>query len=372
MTQSPNTVQNLEKGRISALQLGFLAVTFVIATADVFLPAFVAQEAQQDSWLSVIIGMASSFVIVMIFLTLALRYPGKTIIEYSCDILGKPLGKLAGLVFIYYFFDIATAVTRELGEIFVISFNPESPILVYALITILVSAYAVSKGLEVIVRVNEFILPVGMGILGLIAVINISATDLNNFLPVLANGILPPLKGGILIQAWMIQTVILLQFIPYVKDKNKVRKSLSISILVLGMGMELGVLTVAVFGKLTGELLFPALEYVRYASIGEYIQNLDITIMGVWIIGIFIKITVAYYALVLSISQWSGLKTVKPIILPVGILIAVISVTAAERINSVYNFAHYTLPFLSFTAAFVLPVILLTVSLIKGKPAGEK
>jgi len=73
----------LEKGKISAFQLSLLSITAVIATADVFLPSYVAQEAQQDSWISVILGTASSMLIVMMFLALGLSFPDKTIIQYS-------------------------------------------------------------------------------------------------------------------------------------------------------------------------------------------------------------------------------------------------------------------------------------------------
>lgn len=362
----------LEKGKISAYQLCLIFITMVIATADVFLPSYVAQEAQQDSWISVILGCASSLLIIMMFLALGLRFPDKTIIQYSCDILGKPLGKLVGFIYLYYLVDVGTAVARELGEIFVIAMNPRAPLLIYPMITILVGSYAVARGLEVIARVNEFIVPLGLGILAFIAIANIKETDLRNYLPVLANGILPPIKGGLLIQSWLLEFVIILQLIPYVKDKKNIRKYTTVSVGILFLSMELGVLTIAVFGKLTGELLFPALEYVRFASIGEYIQNLDITIMGVWITGIFAKTTIVYYAIVLGLSQLCGLKTFKSMILPVGLILLSISMAASERIVSLYNFLHRTLPVYSFFVAFLIPALLLVTAVIRGIPGNGK
>ncbi len=44
-------------------------------------------------------------------------------------------------------------MSRELGEIFVIAFNPVSPLVVYIIVALTVAAYAVSEGLEVIARV---------------------------------------------------------------------------------------------------------------------------------------------------------------------------------------------------------------------------
>jgi spore germination protein KB len=359
----------LEKGKISAFQLSLLSITAVIATADVFLPSYVAQEAQQDSWISVILGTASSMLIVMMFLALGLSFPDKTIIQYSCDILGKPLGKLVGFIYLYYLVDIGSAVARE---IFVTAFNPESPLIIYPLITLLVASYAVTKGLEVIARVNEFILPAGIGILAFLAIVNIHESDVRNFLPIMTNGILPPVKGGILIQSWLLEIVIILQLVPYVRDKKNIKKYTAISVGILGLSMALGVLIFAVFGRMTGRLLFPALEYARFANIGEYVKNLDITIMAVWITGMFIKAAIIYYAIVLGLSQLCGLKTYKTMILPVGLVLLSISMATSERIVSLYNFLHRIMPFYSFFVAFAIPALLLAVAKIRGLPRARR
>ncbi|MGE5629497.1 MAG: GerAB/ArcD/ProY family transporter, partial [Caulobacteraceae bacterium] len=98
MSNKADSPQTPEKGRISALQFALLNTTLIIATADVFLPAFVAQEAKQDSWIAVIIGTVTAGVIINILITLGLKYPDKTLTEYSCDILGKPLGRVIGML----------------------------------------------------------------------------------------------------------------------------------------------------------------------------------------------------------------------------------------------------------------------------------
>ena len=361
-----NPYEAKDKGRISIIQFVFLAVTLVIATADVFLPAFVAQEAKQDSWISVILGTITSLVFVNMFITLGLKYPEKTLIQYSCDILGKPLGKLVGLLYIYYFLFIAWMVSRELGEIFVTAFNPSAPVLVFSITVIIVAAYAILSGLEVIARVNEILIPSGIGVLMFIALINVPNMDFKNFLPIMYNGFYPAVKGAILIQAWQLETVILLQFVPFIKDKDKIRKGVSASIIILGLSLGVGVLTIATFGSLTGKLLFPALEYVRIASLGTYIQNLDISIMIVWIAGIFIKIAISYYAAVLSISQYLGLKSYKQVIIPVGVLIICFSMATTKMLVDFIHSLHYIFPFLSFTMGAVIPGILLLVSVVKA------
>ena len=95
--------------------------------------------------------------------------------------------------------------------------------------------------------------------------------------------------------------------------KKNLRKGFSIAILGIGFSFMLGVLTIALFGNLTPKLQMAALEYIRYASLGKYIKNLDIIIMVVWISGIIIKLMVFYYISTISISQLFGLESYKKI-----------------------------------------------------------
>lgn len=371
--KSFNQYQIQERGIISSTQLALAFITVVIVTADVFLPAFVAQESGRDSWIAVIIGSATSLIITSIFLTLALRYPEKTIVQYSVDILGKPLGKVIGLVYIYYFTLSAWSITRELGEIFVISFNPDSPIIAYSIIVIAVAAYAVWGGVEVIARLTELLLPLGLGILVLIAFVNIPLIDLKNYLPIMNNGIGPVLRGGFLIQSWIGHTIVLLQVIPFVEDKHKIRKKTALGILALCFALEIGVLTIAVFGEFTAKLYFPALEFVRIARLGSYIENLDVIIMVVWIAGIFLKIAWFYYASVLSIAQFCGLKSYRQLVVPIGVLIICFSIVYAKNIMEVVNGTHYLLPLFNTSLSVIIPVILLIVSFIRhGRSKKDK
>lgn len=53
---SKSSAASIGREKISVLQFSFLLITIVLATADVFLSALVAQQAGRDSWISVIIG----------------------------------------------------------------------------------------------------------------------------------------------------------------------------------------------------------------------------------------------------------------------------------------------------------------------------
>lgn len=366
MVKKLSANQEQERGMISPFQLSLLVITSQIATSDIFLPAFIAQEAGRDSWISVLIGGLFSLIIVNIFLTLGLRHPDRTLIQYSCDLLGKPTGKIVGLLFILFFLSISWMTTRKLGEIYVTSFNQFVPIVVIFIITIAVSAFAVLNGIESIARVNEVLLPIGISVLILIAILNIQNMDMGKFLPVLYNGIVPPLKGSLLILAWVVRTILVLQLIPFTKRKEKIRTSVNFAIGLLILSLLLGTLITSVFGEYTKKLIIPALEYVRYAKLDPFIQNFDITIIVVWISGIFIEISLTFYVSVHCIAQLFSLKSYKNLIVPTGILIITFATISPKSLIELLNFLHYIFPFYVIAMALVLPLILLFASLIKG------
>lgn len=364
----PISILRLEKGRITALQLAFLIITLVISTADVFAPKFIALEARQDSWIAVIIGTAFSLFSVFLLLSLGLKYPDKTLFQYTCDILGNFLGKIVCFIYLFYFIHIAWTVNRELGEILVTALNPEAPIMIYNTTTVLVAAYAVYMGIEVIARINGITLPIGLAILAFVFVVNLPKVDLGNFLPILYDGIAPPVRGALLIQGWLLEAVLILQLIPITRDTERIKRNTLLSIVVLGISMELGVFTIAIFGPLTEQFLFPALEYVRFASLGRFLENLDISIMGVWIIGIFVKVSLFYYIAVVATAQLFNLKSYKYMIAPVGVLISCLSTVTGESIIDIMHFIHFIFPLYSLTIGFIIPGLLLLVSVIRRKP----
>jgi len=365
MDKAPDFKQLQEQGKISNFQITLLIITLVIATADVLLPAFVAKQAHQDSWISVIIGTISGLIFINLFLILGIKYSDKTIVQYACDILGKPLGKLVAFIYIYFFLFNTAITARELQEILGLFFNIETSI--FNLLIIIIAAYSLYGGLEVIARLNNILLPLGMLTLIFIGFLNIPKMDFNYFLPILSDGIAPPLRGALLIQTWLLKSIVLLQLIPFITKKERLHRNISIATIMLGNGLMIGVLLISIFGPLTKHMIFPALGYVRVIRFGQYIEHIDALIMLIWLTGIFINIAIYYYATVLGLAQLFSLKSYKSMIIPVGILTICFSIIIARNQTEILNFIHYIYPFYVSSIAVIIPIILLLISTIKNK-----
>jgi len=369
MDKSFNTFIPQEKGQISVFQLSLLVITVVASTIDIFFPSLIAQNAGPDSWISVIIATLATLISIYIFLVLSLRYPNKTLIQYSCDILGKPLGKILGFIYIFNFLQVAIAINKDFSELYVTAFNEYAPPLLYHIFMTLIAAYAVLLGIEVIARNNTILGAIGIGVLALVVSFNLPDLTLEYFKPILYNGIKPVLRGSVIIHGIMLDIIVALQFIPFVRaqEKSKIKGYVLVTTLVLGISLELGVLAIGLFGPLTKLLVFPALEYTQLARLGAYLTNLEILIAGVWIGGIFIKLAIYYYVCVLGIAQLFSVNSYKPMIVPVGIFIITFATVAREPIGKFFYILHYIDPVAGIIYGLIIPSVLLVVSFIKGK-----
>mgnify|MGYP000855194560 FL=1 len=356
-----------KKVQISPIQLFFLIATTVLTTVDIFVPAFVAQEAKNDSWISALLSGAVSFLFVWVQLKLYSRYKGSTLIEICKKAAGKLFGTIIGLLYTVYFVLISVYVSAEMGQSLKTAFMPLTPTWVFVVVPILISAYAVGRDIEVIARINEIIFPFGIAALLLLYLTNMGELDLKFFLPVLKDGFIPPLRSGLVILGWAGEVIVIMQLLPHINKQEKINKFVFYGNLVVALGIFSGTMVYALFGPLTEMFLIPSLEFARFASLGKYFCNFDLIIMAIWVTGIYIKLITFYFVASFSLAQLCNVNNYKTLVLPVGLLIGSLAISSEVKIVEVFHFLHYIFPLYSITMTFVIPLILLVLSFFRKK-----
>lgn len=91
-----------------------------------------------------------------------------------------------------------------------------------------------------------------------------------------------------------------------------------------------------------------------------------------WFITIYFKMTLYFYASVLGIAQIFNLKHYRPLILPLGMVLAVLSFTMYEDVVKQQDFdVKVTIPH-SLIIGLFLPLIMLVVSVFQKETIEEK
>ncbi len=365
-------MKKLEKGIISSSQLIFLLITTVMPTAILFAPTVSIKAAGRDAWLSfLILPILFGITVVYVITVLGMRFPGKNIVEYTEEIMGRWPGKILGFTYAFYIIYSNAIIVRELGEFLVTIFMPETPLIVFIAAVLIVTASAVRNGLEIISRLNELFLPLMFIMLFTISIIVLGEADFKRLLPVMANGVKPVLAGSTIPLDWISQVAFLAIFMPYVNDYKKCRSAGFKAVFTLCIILTANVIiSFAIFGQVSAFHSFPTYYLSFYISVRGFFERMEAVIVMIWISTIVIKIAIWYYAAVLSTAQLLELQDYRPIVLPLGVITAVLSITNFNNyVEMVDYIANVDLLF-SLTYNFFIPIALLLIAVILNK--GEK
>lgn len=352
--------------KISPKQFIYLIVSVILSTATIFLPSIVASKAEQDSWMSVIMATSFSIPVFCLYYIISAIFKDKTLFSFLEDIFGKIVGKAIASLYLLFFIHLTVIMLRELFEIMRSAFMPKTPPIVFSFALMIVASYAVTKGFVAIARMNEVVFPFGMGLLAFVIFFSMPYVKLENFLPILANGLLPPMKGALPLISWMLESVIILAIFPHISDSKKVLKSGIISLVFIAFALMLGVLAIGIFGsKTTADFKFTALEMTRTIRLSNYFARLDSIIMAIWIEGIFMKITVFTYIIVKGFSDVLNLDDYRFAVLPIAAIMIPMSVFVSSNIDELYNFLKDKFFYETVIFEVILPLFIFFVAKIR-------
>lgn len=359
----------LEDGRVNNRQAALLLTTVVISTAVLFVPSITAEAAKQNGWISLLlVATAYGLLVALVVVKLGGLFPGQTVVEYAPRIMGPVLGKLVGIGYILWFVHINAIIVREFGDFLLSAFMPETPLMAFNIVLLILAAWGVKGGLEVICRAGEWVFPLFITSLVIIFLGLIPDYDWSNLLPVMEEGIRPVLLGGLAPAGFRGEIVIMLMFLPYINHHKKTGRYLAVTVVLLGVLLALTtVMTSAVMGGLTQYLTFPTFSLARFVSIAHFIERMEALILVMWVAGVTLKAAAFYYAGVLGAAQLLGLRDYRSLVLPMGLIVAVWSQSLFQNTRELVTWLTTIWPTYSYTFELVIPLLLLLVAALRKK-----
>jgi spore germination protein KB len=365
----------LDDGKIKARQAGFLMFSFLMGSAILLIPGIVTSIAKQDGWLSMILASLFGIGIVYIYTTLGLMFPKQSIIQYSEIILGKWVGKIVGLLYIWFFFHLGTVVTRNFSDFILTIALTGTPAVIISGAFLAVIAFAIRGGIETISRVDEIILPVRELVVILIIILVLKELKPDNFMPIMGEGVIPILKGSIPATAFPFgETILFAMLLPNISNIQKVKKTYVVTILLSGISLTIIVmLTILVLGPLIASRMnFPVQTVIQHINIAGFLTNLDALGMLIWVSTGFVKIAICYYCTAIGIAQWFRLSDYRSIVTPVGILILIFSISVYQNYVEETSLSSSIWPFYALPFELLLPLLLLIIAKIRKLDGREK
>jgi spore germination protein KB len=358
------------KEKISNNQFLVLIILFTIGTASLIAPPLLVGTAKQDAWLSSIIGIGFGLLFGKLYGMLALRYPTLTLAEYSEKILGKWIGKTVSFLFFLYTLILTAGLLRIIGDLLTTHILTETPIQAIEILFLLTVIMGVRLGLETIARTSEMLLPYVLIFFVLLVLFLLPQIEFENISPFLENGMNPVLRGAFrTLGVPFLDLVVFLMITPSVVTQKKIEKTMLIGILMGGIILLLiTLLSILVLGVgLTSRLNYPTFVLAEKIDIGNFIQRIEILSGATIFISLFIKISICFYSLVLSIAQPIQLKNNKILTFPLGIMVVTLSIILFPNIVYFNFFLLKAWTPITIIYGLILPLLLLVVDSIKSK-----
>lgn len=357
----------METPGITLRQVFWLIVCSRFIFTLVLIPYF--QELQQLR--NIIVGLTIIIPMYLLsaffFTALWKKFPELTLIECLNVVLGSWIGRLVGMLYLFYFLVQASITLRIFNDFLAAQFFNNTPALVIGLGILLVIAYCIYMGLEVLGRCAQVLGPLIFAGVLILVLLSLPQAHWLNVLPSkdidVPDLFLAALPGLTRWSEWAWLAMI----VPYIGNKEKLRKTAYGGILfVTAFWFILLVPIVAIFSPdMVPDLSFPTLQMVQIISIGDFLERLDALVLGLWVFGAFLKIGILYYVGVLGSAQWFGLKRYKSLILPAGLILLFVSVLLFSNEVEVKSFGKYMVP-VDFFFIFIVPAALLAVYFGKG------
>ena len=352
----------LDKGKISNLQFIFLFIGYILGSS--LLLSVSEYKSMPNTWIVVLVALLIGLMLVFIFSSLARKFKTQSLIEINNIVYGKIIGTFISLLYFSYLFILTSLDVRFFGDFFVSLIMPDTPIIIFGIMITFVAAVAVKKGLEVIARVSSILV-----ILTIIEIITTSfllITEINpsNFLPILdisLNDFM--VSTNFLAFALFGETILFMLVFPHLDKKSSRYKCSFIPLLIAAGIIEFVALrTTSIFGESGALYTYSAYESIRLINIGKIFTRLELFLFISIIFSNFIKLTLLYYCLVLTVAKILRLNSYTHLVYPLGIIIVCFSTIIFEYYGEQMNFGMIAFPIVAFPLHLVIPLLSLVIS----------
>ena len=359
----------MEKTRISSIQLFLLLSGFLFGSTVILAPT---RGAGNDAWLALLLGGAGGILLMWVYATIALLNPAKTLVDILKEKLGKVVGSIFSVLYIWYFIHLASLLFRNFGEFICTTTFPETPMAVVIGLLAIVLLYTVNSGIEVLGRLSELLVPIIPLIVSIINLSLIATHDFTAFLPILENGISPVLNAAFNFIAFPFgETVAFLMLFPHLNKKERLKKVvlLSAAVTVL-LGIIIFFRDISVLGS----------DLIAHTTFISHLTSLLIPGFNVeplvdinLLIGGGVKISVCIYAAARALSQLAGISDYRKLTGAISTFCVVLSIWIYENVLEMFSWAERVWPYYSLPFQILIPLLLLLLSLErKNKPSKSR
>lgn len=316
------------KERIDRLQYFFMIPNLLFGKAIGITAGIIVRKIGADVWTSMSIGLAISIVFVMLMVYISSKFPDKTIIHYSKEILGEWVGKLLAIILAVYFafaYGVsANVMLMHLKEYFL----PQTPFIILSLIYTLACAYGVALGPEVVIRFSFFAFIMLWGINTTMVLGTMQDFSFINLEPLFDRGVGANLFNSVYVFCDTTMVILAVGMVyPMLNKKKKIMPITFASMIVACVSIiiwpifEVGVLGADVMKQ----FVVVCMQQVRSAQLTRYLPRYELIMVSFFVWSVYAQSVIMFFSSQYAIKDTFNLRKDRKIIYiltPIFIFIA--------------------------------------------------
>lgn len=356
--------------KITNFQLFCLLVILVCPIGVLEQPHRLLHIANNNAWLSFIPVIIPGALLIMMYgqIIKKSRQPFPLLLE---EHLGKALGRILGSAYILLFILTCSYTLRFFIEYMKVNVLPATPISIFIGVILLVGMAAIKMGLNSIARISELIVLIGLSFtLSIVLISLFNNFHIEHIQPVAyidykTFGI--SIFQATFILSKMMPVLCLAFFLPAKEKSQSIMNKVLLTYVPL---MTLTTFAVIVTRGTMPSLsfLFPTVNMIRLARIGDFIQNLDILFIAVWILGVFGAVTIPWFMACYTAQRIFNLQDYRFLAAPSTVIIGVLSIIISHNNLEVIIWSQVIIPCLFTFFFIVIPFIISIICLFKPVP----
>lgn len=363
----------LDKKKITGTQFMFSVACFIQSSS--LLTSFFTSITKQDSWIAVILGSIASLPILLIYAYMMKIFPNKNLIEINDMVFGPVIGKIFSIIYVWFFMTLSAINTKDLAEFVQKTILEDTPSIVVVGLLFILCAWAIRNGIEIVTRYSLLFTFIAMVIVILTVFFTVEHMEMDNFLPILQQPKMTYVQATHIITTIPFgEIVVFLMIHPNLDIEPKKRmKYLLYGFLIGGLTLLIVVLRdIAVLSKTIEIFLLPSFETLRLISVYSTLSRVESLFAVTLIILMFFKISILYYVSVMGVAYIFKMKSYKPLVLSIGVIIIIYSYNVYPSIIAHMESGSKTAPFGWYVIESILPLITVITAKIRKLPKQEK
>ncbi|MDF2815261.1 MAG: spore germination protein [Paenibacillus sp.] len=346
--------------KLSTRQIFWMLITMALGVTLLLTIEQTIRISRQDAWISVLFGGVISIWAVFVAVKLSSLFPNQTFVEYTQVLLGKWLGKAVLVLYFAQWYSVTGVILREFSELMNL-IMPRTPTWAISCAMLLVVVYATALGIEVIGRCSEFIGPLAVFIVVIALLLSINNVNTERVLPIYTEiGFWKIIQGSIPSAGFIGQNVIIMMLIAFLpKPKGVMSKAIWGTFTAAILASCSSFFVIALFGITVPEKMwFPFYHLITVISVADFIQNVDIIFVLIWLASFFMRLSLIFFAASYGIAQFLKLTNWRKTMWVNAPIVFVISLLPRSILDS-----DWLYPIL-ITQRFTLPILIIGIPLL--------